>query len=254
VRIFLGVTPAALRAALTAGSAGSAGSVGYLGTAPVTAFAVTEALRASVEGGGAGEEGEVDRVEADEELTLLAVEAAAWQSLQGLAADAPAAGTAGSGADRGGADARRVVLAVDVPDAAVTALAAPDPLAAGGGVRIAAAVALDAVVSVLADGAGLAASVAAAVAAVAAGRTVDDLEDLDDLDDLDDLGDGTPAADPALAALDEVLATPLLWYDAVELPQLLDGPRQADRSERTGASERLPAAPADTPTPPRSLI
>ena len=253
MRIFLGVTPAALRAALTAGSVGSVGYVGYLGPAPVTAFAVTEALRASVRDGtraeGAGDDGPGDHsggeADAEEELTLLAREAAAWLSLQGLAADAPAARTAGSGAGSGGADARRVVLAVDVPDATVTALAAPDPLAAGGGVRIATAVALDAVVSVLADGGGLAASVAAAVAAVAAGRTVDDLDDLDD---------GVRAADPALAALDEVLATPLLWYDAVELPQLLDGLRQADRSERTGASERLPAAPADTPTPPRSLI
>jgi len=252
VRIFLGVTPAALRAALAAGS---------VGTAPVTAFAVTEALRASVDGDdGSRDDGPGDHsgsgAEADEELTLLAVEAAAWQSLQGLAAeraaaehaavDTAAAGPAGRGTDRGDVDARRVVLAADVPDAVVTALAAPDPLAAGGGVRLATAVALDAVVSVLADGAGLAASVAAALAAVAAGRTADDL------DDLDDLGDGRRAADPALAALDEVLATPLLWYDAVEARQLFDPPRPVDRVEPGRAPDRLPAPPADHADQPRS--
>jgi hypothetical protein len=66
-----------------------------------------------------------------------------------------------------------------------------------------------AVVSVLADGAWLAPTVVAALPAVTAGRTGEDLADAAAL-----------RADPALSALDEVLASPLLWFDAAELPHL----------------------------------
>lgn len=245
MRIFVPVTPAALRAAAARGSLGPVG----------VAFAVTGAdLTADDE----------------EELALEATEAAAWRSLHLLAAEAgdgldgasgsasasasasgsgsgsatgPAAAGRGSTAapDRVSPDLRRVVLTVDLPEVAVLPVAPPDPLAAEGAVVPIAAIALDAVVSVLADGASLGPVLAAALPAVLARRTAADLEDPD-----------LVTADPALAALDEVLATPLLWFDAVELPHLFGpSPSPAVRGDPDPGTV-ADTAPESAPTAPRS--
>lgn len=185
MRIFVPATPAGLAAAVAAGE---------LGPAPVAAFAVTGSLRESF---GEGDE---------EELALVATEAAAWESLRLLA-------------DQQSADHRRLVLTAEVSDGAVAVRTPPAPLAADGGVLLTAALPLTAVLSVLADPASLRPLVAAAVASVAAGRIAADVADVDAL-----------AADPGLAALDEVLSTPLLWFDAVEIPHLF--PPSANQRSR----------------------
>ncbi len=226
MRIFVPVTPAALRAAAAGGSLG-----------PVeVAFAV------------AGADLTPDD---EEELALEATEAAAWRSLQLLAAEADPGPTAGSRAGPASpdppapVDLRRVVLTVDLPDAAVLPVAPPDPLAAEGAVVPISAIALDAVVSVLADGASLGPVLAAALPAVLAHRTAEDLEDPD-----------LVTADPALAALDEVLATPLLWFDAVELVHLFGPPPpsavRADAHPGSVADAVPESAPDSAPRPPRS--
>lgn len=236
MRIFVPVTPAALRAAAAGGSLG-----------PVAvAFAVT---------------GTDLTPDDEEELALEATEAAAWRSLQLLAAEAgdgldggsgPATGSGTGLAAAGRAstaapghvspDLRRVVLAVDLADEAVLPVAPPDPLAAEGGVVPISAIALDAVVSVLADGVSLGPVLAAALPAVLARRTAADLEDPD-----------LVTADPALAALDEVLATPLLWFDAVELPHLFGPPPPAGRGDPDPDPGTVAdTAPESAPTAPRS--
>lgn len=183
MRIFVPATVAGVAAARLAGE---------FGPAPLTAYAVTGMLRESFADGD------------EEELALVATEAAAWCSLGLLARAAPAA-------DGGGREAvpRRVVLAADVEDGGVRPVPPDEAGADDGAVVVAVPIPVDAVVSVLLDGAGLAPSVAAALPAVAAGRTAQDLSDAAAL-----------RADPALAALDDVLASPLLWFDAAELPHL----------------------------------
>lgn len=195
VRIFVPATVAGVAAARAAGE---------IGPVPLTAYAVTGMLRESFADGD------------EEELALVATEAAAWRSL-GLLARAGFAdgGAADGGAADGGVGAdvaagtRRVVLTADVEDAGVRPVPPDEPGAGDGAVVVAVAIPVEAVVSVLVDGAWLAPTVAAALPAVAAGRTADDLGDTAAL-----------RADPALAALDEVLASPLLWFDAAELPHL----------------------------------
>src|SRR6202453_1319799 len=80
---------------------------GRAGSAPLRAFAVTPALREAYASGD------------DEELEYVAMLAAARQSLRLLDADLAA-------------PRRRVVLAVDVPDAQVTWLGYDDASAPGG--------------------------------------------------------------------------------------------------------------------------
>lgn len=177
VRIFLPATVAGVAAARAAGE---------IGPAPLTAYAVTGMLRESFADGD------------EEELALVATEAAAWHSLKLIAAAAAA-----------GPGARRVVLTADVEDATVRPLPPDAAGAVDGAVAVASPVPVAAVVSVLADGEWLAPTVVAALPAVAAGRSGEDLIDVAAL-----------RADPELAALDEVLASPLLWFDAAELPHL----------------------------------
>lgn len=119
---------------------------GAVGPAPVHGFAVTASLRESYASGD------------DEELEYVAMLAAAQESLRLLRRDP-------------GAPRRRVVLAADVPDPQVTAIAYDDD---PGAVVIEAAVPLAAVVSGHVDDDAAAADVAAAADAIAAADAGDE--------------------------------------------------------------------------------
>lgn len=157
-----------------------------------TAFAVTPA---SVE---MHTDGDV------EELEMLAAEAAAARSLCLLAAvPEPAAGPPVAG---GPVAARRVVVAVDVLDTAVTVPAdwdedSPDL------VELPGPVAMEAVASVLADPPSIAELVNRALPV--AGEPPPQL--------------GALPEGPAWEARDEVEASPLLWFDATEIEDLTRG-------------------------------
>lgn len=144
---------------------------GGLGQPPTFGCAVTPYLR--------GQHAAAD----DEELAYLILGAAAHDSLRLLAAD-PAE------------TRRRVVVAVEAPDAAVL----PDPGAGRTAVRVGVEVPLTQVVAVHVDGED-------AVEAVAAAAAATDAADLGDID----------AAKIVAAAEDHEL----LWYGTQEIPHLL---------------------------------
>lgn len=193
VRLFLPAAAAGL---------GVAQAAGEFGPAPVTAFALTPALRAAWSDHPVPDAGDPPDDGDEEELSLVATEAAAWQSLLGLAAEGEAP-----------VSPRRLVLVADVPDDWARALPDSEPGAADGGVVVDRPVPWASVVSVLADGESLASVVRAALPAVAAGRTVGDLDDR-----------AAVRSDRELAALDDVVSTPLLWFDPAELPHLFSLP------------------------------
>lgn len=163
MRIYLPSTSSGLRALLAAGE---------LGTAPLTAFAVTAGLR----------EWYVD--DDAEALEYAAMLEAARASLRLIDADASAA-------------RRRVVVAADVPDTAVTERDDLDR----GVVRLAEVVTLADVASVHVDDADAEAAVAAAAAAVTAA----------------DLGD-----EAAQEAVDDAEGFELSWYASQEIGHLLE--------------------------------
>lgn len=158
---------------------------GALGPAPLTACAVTPALR------------EWYVSEDAEELEYAALEEAARLSLRLLAA---AGATEGAGDDASGTGAsvvpRRVVVAADVPDAVVT----PDAAAGRAVVRVDAAVPLKKVASVHVDADDAEADVRAALAVL----------------DAADAGD-----DDAGFTVDTVEDHELLWYATQEIADLL---------------------------------
>jgi hypothetical protein len=165
VRVFLPATVPLLAAVAAAGA---------VGPPPLLAFAVTPALREwYVEG---------DR----EELEYAAFGEAARASLRLLAAD--------SGAPR-----RRVVLAADVPDAAVRPVGTPTR----GAVQVAVGVPLAAVAAVHVDDPAAGPAVAEAALTIAAA----------------DAGD--PDAEFTVSSADDHA---LAWYATQELPDLLAGP------------------------------
>lgn len=150
-------------------------SDGGLRPAPFQAYAVTPALREWYVSGDT------------EELEYTALSEAARWSLR-LLLDDPRA------------PRRRVVVALDVADAAVTQLTTPLEGGSRGAVRVAATAALADIASVHVDGDGAVADVTAAVGAVAAA----------------DHGD-----DDAQFVLDSVEDHELLWYASQEIPDLL---------------------------------
>ena len=163
MRVYLPTTLSGLATAYAAGS---------FGQAPVVAHAVTPAIREWYVTGDL------------EELEYAALTDAAEASLRALA-------------ESGDGGFRRVVVAADVPDAAVRPR--PDELFRSA-VTVAAPVPLEDVASVHVDEPESVAVVSAAAAALAAA----------------DAGD-----DDARFALDEAEATELLWYDVTEIPDLL---------------------------------
>jgi hypothetical protein len=162
MRVYLASTMPALAAALAAGQ---------LGPAPLAGFAVTPALREWYASGDL------------EELEYAAMAVAARASLRLLAAD-------------DGAPARRVTLAVDVPDDQVSACGSLEEPAA---VAISAAVPLTRVASAHVDDPQAAADVRAAAAAVPAA----------------DRGD-----EDAKFTVDSAEGHELAWYAAQELRYL----------------------------------
>ncbi len=162
MRVYLPATVPMLRAAL---------ATGEFGSAPLTGFAVTPALREWYAAGDA------------EELEYAALTEAARASLRLLDVDQAA-------------PQRRVVLAAEVPERAVTPLADLDRAA----VRLAAAVPRAAWVSAHVDDPLAAEVIAVAAAAVVAA----------------DLGD-----DDAQFAVDEAEGCELQWYAVQELPGLV---------------------------------
>jgi hypothetical protein len=174
MRVYLPATLPLLAAAHATGSVGLPGADAEAAGADgggLPAHAVTPAVREWYV------EGDV------EELEYVAMTDAARASLRLLAADPDA-------------PRRRVVLAADVPEAAVR----PGPGERRSDVVVTAEVALADVASVHVDEPGVEPTVAAAVAALPAA----------------DGGD-----DDALFALDEAEANDLLWYDVTEIPDLL---------------------------------
>lgn len=163
MRVYLPSTSAGLRALL---------EDGRIGPAPLTAFAVTPALR----------EWYVD--DDLEELEYAALREAARASLRLLDGDPAAA-------------RRRVVIALDAPDAEVTVRDDLDR----GVVRIAAPVPLERVASVHVDDGDAQDAVAAAAASIVAA----------------DLGDAT-----AEDRVDDAEGFELSWYASQELGALLD--------------------------------
>jgi hypothetical protein len=157
---------------LTLSGLAEAHRTGELGTGPLLAYAVTPALR------------EWYRSEDVEELEYAALGRAALAALRLLAADTAAA-------------RRRVVVAVDVPDGAVS----PGPdAAAPGEVRLEEAVPLAEAASVHVDSADAEADVTAAAEALAAA----------------DGGDGA-----ARSVVDGAEDHELLWYATQEIPGLV---------------------------------
>ncbi|WP_449061001.1 DUF6912 family protein [Planomonospora algeriensis] len=146
------------------------------GPAPLTGYAVTPAL---IEWYASGD---------TEELEYVALTDAARSSLRMLAADR---------ADGVEVAARRVVIAVEVPDEAVSAGA---DLSERSRVRLARAVALEEIAAVHVDEQSAAADVEAAVAALPAA----------------DAGD-----DDARFTVDGAEAHELLWYATQEIPDLV---------------------------------
>lgn len=162
MRVYL---PATLPLAATAYAAGDVSALGP------AAHAVTPALRESYADG------------ALEELEYAALTAAAGDSLRLLADDLEA-------------PRRRVVLAVDVPDAAVLA----DATLGRSGVRVSGGIPLSQVAAVHVDDLDAVSTVGAAVDALPAA----------------DAGD-----DDAAFAVDETEGFELLWFAVQELPELL---------------------------------
>lgn len=160
MRVYLPTTLAELAAAHACGEFGSG-----------TAHGVTAAVR---EWYVAGDE---------EELEFAALLDAARSSLRLIAAD-------------GGCPRRRVVVAADVPDAAVR----PCPGSGRSAVTVREVISLSVVASVHVDEPEAVAAVTAAVAALPAA----------------DAGD-----DDARFLLDEAEACDLLWYDVTEIPHLI---------------------------------
>ncbi|MCW5252787.1 MULTISPECIES: DUF6912 family protein [unclassified Streptomyces] len=158
---------------LTLSGLAEAYRTGGLGTGPLAAYAVTPGLRAWC------------RTDDVEELEYAALGGAALASLRLLAGDAEAA-------------RRRVVVAADVPDAAVADAGAGAD--APGAVRVTGDVALDRVAAVHADDPGAGPDVAAAAGALAAA----------------DGGDG--AAGRLVDAAEE---HELLWFATQEIPGLV---------------------------------
>ncbi|GHF54431.1 MULTISPECIES: DUF6912 family protein [Streptomyces] len=149
---------------------------GELGPAPLAAYAITPALR------------EWYVSDDTEELEYAALGRAAQGSLRLLAADA-------------GAPRRRVVVAVDVPDGAVTAVPDQGPDAAGfGEVRLSAPVPLRKAASVHVDSEDAEEDVAAAAAAL----------------DAADGGD-----DDARFTVDGADDHELMWFGVQEIPNLV---------------------------------
>jgi hypothetical protein len=165
VRVYVPLTLSSLPVVLAAGE---------IGPAPMTAYAVTPALRESYAEGDA------------EELEYVALTHAAQASLRLIAADPTAA-------------RQRLVLAVDVPDAAVTTLAADETDRAA--VHVTEVVPLAAVAAAQLDDIEAELAVVAAIEALPAA----------------DAGD-----DDAQFALDEVEAHELLWYDSSEVHLLAE--------------------------------
>ncbi|GAA0850039.1 DUF6912 family protein [Streptosporangium amethystogenes subsp. fukuiense] len=151
-------------------------TVGELGPAPLTGYAVTPAL---IEWYVSGD---------TEELEYVALTEAARDSLRMLAADR---------ADGVEVVARRVVVAVDVPEGDVSVSADLDERAR---VRLAAAVPLARIAAVHVDDLSAVKDVEAAVAALPAA----------------DRGD-----DDARFTVDGVEANELLWYATQEIPDLV---------------------------------
>ncbi|WP_067180951.1 DUF6912 family protein [Microtetraspora niveoalba] len=166
---------------------------GELGPAPLIGYAVTPAL---VEWYASGD---------TEELEYVAMTEAARASLRMLAEEGAAelaGGPAGGPAEEGGAGkagvpARRVVLAAEVPDAAVAASADIDERAR---VRLTEPIPMSRVASAHVDDPDAAPDVEAAVAALPAA----------------DLGD-----DDARFTVDGAEAHELMWYATQEIPDLL---------------------------------
>lgn len=153
-------------------------TTGEVGNGPLDAYAVTPGLR------------EWYASDDVEELEYAALTRAAQSSLRLLASEP-------------GAAHRRVVLAVDVPDA--RAVADPDrSLEAGaiGAVRVTGPVPMSTAAAIHVDGPDAEADVATAVERVGAA----------------DLGD-----DDARLVVDGVEDHELLWYGVQELPQLVEG-------------------------------
>ncbi|HKA68857.1 MAG TPA: hypothetical protein VKG85_07015 [Actinomycetes bacterium] len=148
---------------------------GKLGPEPYEAYTVTPALREWYVAGDL------------EELEYVAMAEAGRASLRMLTSEADA-------------PRRRVVIALDVPDAAVTPLSSPLDGGSHGAVRVAAAAPVTDIAAVHVDGDDAVADIAAAVAAVDAAAAGDD--------DAQFIVDGAEDHD-------------LLWYASQEIPDLL---------------------------------